>query len=163
MAFRRVPVAFRDEPFGAHQRIFYALEAMGQVEAMHRKVFYAIHVDRQRLDKPADIAAFVAKNGVDGAKFIEVFNSFAVQTKARQARQLAEAYKIDGVPALGIHGRFFTSGTLAGAHRAGAGGGRLPDPARRARALSRRRCVEPPRAAAGLRRVALRAACRPVG
>ena len=114
VAFRRVPVAFREEPFVAHQRIFYALEAMGQVEAMHRKVFYAIHNDRAHLDKPAEISAFMAKNGLDGAKFLEIYNSFAVQTKARQAKQLAEAYKIDGVPAIGIQGRYFTSGTLAG-------------------------------------------------
>jgi thiol:disulfide interchange protein DsbA len=114
VAFRRVPVAFRDEPFGAHQRIFYALESMDQVEAMHRKVFYAIHVERARLDKPAEISAFMSKNGLDGAKFLEVFNSFAVQTKARQAKQLAEAYKIDGVPALGVQGRYYTTGTLAG-------------------------------------------------
>jgi thiol:disulfide interchange protein DsbA len=87
---------------------------MGQLEAMHRKVFYAIHNDRQKLDKPADIAAFMSKNGVDGAKVVELMGSFAVQTKARQARQLAEAYKIDGVPALGIQGRFYTSGSLAG-------------------------------------------------
>jgi thiol:disulfide interchange protein DsbA len=112
--FRRMPVAFREEPFGAHQRIYYALEAMGQVEALHKKVFYAIHAERQKLDKAADIAAFMAKNGVDGAKFTEVFNSFSVQTKARQAKQISEAYKIDGVPAIGIHGRYFTSGTLAG-------------------------------------------------
>ena len=77
-------------------------------------VFYAIHNDRQRLEKPDEIAAFVEKNGVDKAKFLEVFNSFAVQTKAKQATRLADAYKIDGVPALGINGRFFTSGTLAG-------------------------------------------------
>ena len=114
VSFRRVPVAFRDEPFGTHQRIYYALEALNQVEAMHRKVFYAIHNDRQKLDKPADIAAFMTKNGVDGAKFVEVMGSFSVQTKARQAKQLAEAYKIDGVPALGVHGRFYTSGSLAG-------------------------------------------------
>ena len=114
VVFRRAPVAFREEPFVAHQRIYYALEAMGQVEAMHKKVFHAIHVERQRLDKAADIAAFMAKNGVDGTKFTEVFNSFSVQTKARQARQLSESYKIDGVPAIGIHGRFYTSGTLAG-------------------------------------------------
>ena len=56
----------------------------------------------------------MAKNGVDGAKFSDAFNSFGVQTKARQAKQLAEAYRIDGVPALGIQGRFYTSGTLAG-------------------------------------------------
>jgi thiol:disulfide interchange protein DsbA len=112
--FRRVPVAFRDEPFGTHQRIYYALETMNQVEAMHRKVFYAIHNDRLRLDKPAEIAAFMTKNGIDGAKFVEIMNSFGVQTKARQAKQLAEAYKIDGVPALGVQGRFYTSGSLAG-------------------------------------------------
>lgn len=111
--FKRVPVVFR-ENYTVHQRTYYALEAMGQVEALHRKIFYAIHNDRQRLDKLAEVAAFVAKNGVDGAKFTEFYNSFAVQTKARQANQLAEAYKIDGVPALGVQGRWFTSGTLAG-------------------------------------------------
>jgi protein dithiol oxidoreductase (disulfide-forming) len=114
--FRRVPVAFREEPFGAHQRIFYALEAMGQLDAMHRKVFYAIHNDRARLDKPADISEFMAKNGLDGAKFLDIYNSFSVQTKARQAKQLSESYKIDGVPALGIHGRYYTSGSLAGSN-----------------------------------------------
>ena len=114
VAFRRVPVQFREEPFGTHQRIYFALETMGQLEAMHRKVFAAIHNDRLKLDKPAEIQAFMSKNGLDGAKFIEVMNSFGVQTKARQAKQLAEAYKIDGVPALGIQGRFYTSGSLAG-------------------------------------------------
>ncbi len=114
VAFRRVPVAFRDEPYGTHQRIFYALEAMGLIDGVHRKVFYAIHNERARLDKLPDIAAFMTKNGVDAAKFTEVFDSFGVQSKARQANQLAAGYKIDGVPALGIQGRWFTSGSLAG-------------------------------------------------
>ncbi|HJV61535.1 MAG TPA: thiol:disulfide interchange protein DsbA/DsbL [Albitalea sp.] len=114
VAFRRVPVAFREEPFVAHQKIYYALEAMGLVPTMHRKVFYAIHGERQRLDKPAEIAAFMQKNGVDSAKFMENFNSFSTQTKARQAARLSEAYKIDGVPAIGIQGRYYTSGSLAG-------------------------------------------------
>ena len=118
VAFHRIPVAFHDEPYTTHQRIFYALEALGKVEAMHRKVFYAIHSDRQRLDKAPDIAAFMAKNGIDSAKFLEVFNSFSVQTKSRQANQLAAAYKIDGVPAIGVQGRYFTSGSLAGSNEA---------------------------------------------
>ncbi len=112
--FRRVPVAFRDEPFVAHQKIYYALEGLNAVDAMHRKVFYAIHNDRMKLDKLPEIAAFMAKNGVDAAKFSDMFNSFSVQTKTNQARKLSEAYRIDGVPAMGIQGRFFTSGTLAG-------------------------------------------------
>jgi thiol:disulfide interchange protein DsbA len=116
VAFRRVPVAFANEPFVAHQKLFYTLEAMGQLEAMHRKVFYAIHNERQRLDKTADITAFVTKNGGDGAKFAQLFDSFSVQTKATQAKRLAEAYRIDGVPALGIHGRYYTSGQITGSN-----------------------------------------------
>ena len=115
VAFRRVPVAFSaaHEPY---QRMFYALEAMGQLDAVHRKIFAAIHVGKQRLDKESDILAFVTANGVDGAKFTDAFKSFGVQTKLRQARQLSDAYKIDGVPTLGVHGRFFTSPSLTGSH-----------------------------------------------
>ncbi|MBX9794372.1 MAG: thiol:disulfide interchange protein DsbA/DsbL [Burkholderiaceae bacterium] len=114
VAFRRMPVAFREEPFTTHQRLFFALEAMGLIDSMHRKVFNAIHIDHARLDKLSEITDLLGKNGVDAAKFSEVFNSFSVQTKAKQAKQLAEAYRIDGVPALGIQGRFYTSGSLAG-------------------------------------------------
>ena len=39
-----------------------------------------------------------------------------VQTKVRQATQLTNAYKIDGVPALGVQGRYYTSGPLAGSN-----------------------------------------------
>ena len=114
VVFSRVPVAFRAEPFTTHQRIFYALEALGLVEALHRKVFYAIHVDRQALDKPAEITAFMAKNGVDVAKFNEAFASFTTQAKIKRAKLLVDGYKIDGVPAIGIHGRYYTAGSLAG-------------------------------------------------
>ena len=114
MSFHRVPVAFSNEPFVAHQRIFYALGSLSLLDAMHRKVFYAIHNDRSRLDKPADISAFMARNGVDAAKFMDAFDSFAVQAKAKQATLQAAAYKIDGVPALGLQGRYYTSGSLAG-------------------------------------------------
>jgi protein dithiol oxidoreductase (disulfide-forming) len=113
--FRRVPVGF-NALYENYQKIFYALEAMGQVEHMHRKVFDAIHQQRQRLDKEADIAAFMQANGVDGAKFIELYKSFSVQSKARQAQQLADSYKIDGVPAMGVQGRYVTSGSMAGSN-----------------------------------------------
>jgi thiol:disulfide interchange protein DsbA len=113
VAFRRAPVPFLQNAEN-YQKLYFALEAMGQVEAMQRKVFFAIHVERNRLATPNDMAAYLGKSGLDTAKFLDVFNSFSVQTKARQASQLSEAYKIDGVPALGVQGRFYTSVSLAG-------------------------------------------------
>ena len=115
VAFRRVPAAF-NAPFEGYAKLYYALEAMGLMETMHKRVFAAIHVQRQRLDKDADLAALVQSAGGDGAKFVDAYKSFGVATKVRQGKQLAEAYKIDGVPTLGIHGRWFTSGSLAGGH-----------------------------------------------
>lgn len=115
VAFRRVPATF-NPTFEGYARLYYGLEATGQVEALHKRVFAAIHVQRQRLDKEADIAAFVNANGGDGAKVIDAMKSFGVATKLRQAKQAFEAYKVDGVPTLGIHGRWFTSGSLTGSN-----------------------------------------------
>lgn len=113
VSFRRVPVAF-SAPQEPYAKIYLALEALGQLEALHRKVFTAIHVQRQRLEKDAEITAFVTANGLDATKFMDTYKGFTVASKFKQARQLADAYKIDGVPTIGIHGRFFTSPSLVG-------------------------------------------------
>lgn len=113
VSVRRVPVAFRDD-FVPQQRLYYTLETMGKLEELHGKVFNAIHSERQVIDKEASIVAWAEKNGLDRAKFVETYNSFSVQTKARRATQLQDAYKVQGVPAIGIAGRYYTDGDLSG-------------------------------------------------
>jgi thiol:disulfide interchange protein DsbA len=113
VSFRRVPVAFRDD-FVPQQRLFYTLEAMGKVDDLHGKVFQAIHQNHQPTDREDRILAFVEKNGVDRAKFQELYNSFSVSTKASRAKVLQDQYQVDGVPALGVNGQFYTDGTMAG-------------------------------------------------
>ena len=115
VAFRRVPVGFSARHQVA-QKLYYALEEMGQFDALHRRVFQAVHGQGVRLTSEADATTLVGALGGDKARFAELFKSFAVATKATKARQLTDGYKIDGVPALGIHGRFYTSGALAGGH-----------------------------------------------
>jgi protein dithiol oxidoreductase (disulfide-forming) len=112
VAFRRVPVDFM---FNAENfsRTYYALESVGLVEQMQPKVFAAVHVERQRLDKPEDIAALVTKNGGDGAKFLAAFKSFSVATAVTKAKKLQADYKIGSVPSLTIQGRFLTSPSQA--------------------------------------------------
>lgn len=113
VAFRRAPVAFRDD-FVPQQRLYYTLEAMGKVDELHSKVFHAIHVERQPTNREDSILAFAQKNGLDRAKFQELYNSFSVSTKARRAKQLQDQYQVDGVPALGVAGRWYTDATMAG-------------------------------------------------
>ena len=112
VVFRRAPVAFRPD-FEPQQRLYFVLEGMGKVEELNKKVFAAIHVEKQALNTLPLIAEWVEKQGVDKAKFIEAYNSFPVATKSRKATMLQDGYKVDGVPALGIAGRFYTSGSLA--------------------------------------------------
>ena len=90
---KRVPVAFRDD-FGPQQRLYFALEAMGLVDKLHAKVFYAIHVERQRLDQPEAIFEWIAKQGVDKAKFTDQFNSFSAASKVKRAVQLRTACRL---------------------------------------------------------------------
>ena len=112
VSVRRVPVGFRDE-FVPQQRLFYTLEAMDLVDKLHAKVFAAIHADKLPLNKGELIGDWVAKQSVDKAKFMEQYNSFAIATKVSRATQLQNAYQVQGVPALGVAGRFYTDGTLA--------------------------------------------------
>jgi protein dithiol oxidoreductase (disulfide-forming) len=114
VSFRRAPIAFQDTPnFVAQQRLYYTLEALGKVEQLHVKVFYAIHVDKLQLTSLEAISTWAQKQGLDKAKFETMFNSFGVATKARKASQLQNEYQVDGVPALGVSGRYYTSGALA--------------------------------------------------
>jgi thiol:disulfide interchange protein DsbA len=110
---RRVPVAFRED-FVPQQRLYYTLEAMNLVEKMHIRVFTAIHGEKQMLNTDAAVLAWAEKQGIDKTKFAEAYKSFGVATKAKRAVQLQNDYKIEGVPSLGVAGRFYIDGTLAG-------------------------------------------------
>ena len=109
---RRAPIAFRPD-FEPQQRLYFVLEGMNKVDELHKKVFYAIHVEKQALNTLPLIADWVEKQGIDKAKFTEAYNSFPVATKTRKATLLQDAYKVDGVPALGVAGKYYTSGAVA--------------------------------------------------
>jgi thiol:disulfide interchange protein DsbA len=110
--FRRMHVAFRAD-FVLDQQLFYTLEAMGKVEQMHAKVFAAIHVEKLDLTSREKIIDWVSKQGIDKTKFTQIYDSFAIGSKATRATQLQNAYNVTGVPALGIAGQFYTDGSLA--------------------------------------------------
>jgi thiol:disulfide interchange protein DsbA len=110
---RRIPVSFRDD-FAPQQRLYFTIEAMNLMETLHPKVFAAIHVEKLLLNTDASVLAWAEKQGVDKAKFNEVYKSFGVASKLKRAVQLQNEYKVEGVPSLGVAGRYYIDGTLAG-------------------------------------------------
>lgn len=114
IVFKRVPVAFRDAMV-PQQKLYYALEAMGKLDEVHQKMFNAIHVEKRRVDSDAEILDFIVKLGIDKQKFLDVYNSFGVQSKTKRATQLMQAYQVDGVPLLAVDGRYLTSPGIVGA------------------------------------------------
>ena len=97
-----------------HQRLFYALESLGRMGDLHTQVFNALQVERLDLSSEKAITAWAVSKGVDASKFGAAFNSFGAQARLGQSTKLAEAYRADGVPALGVGGRFLTSPSMAG-------------------------------------------------
>ena len=112
IVFKRVHVDFHD--LVTQQKLFFTLEAMGKVDEYQSKVFAAYHVDHNSLRTDDDVMRFVAKSGLDKQKFSEIYNSvFFTQSKLTRAKQLIEAYQIDGVPTIAVDGRYVTSPSQA--------------------------------------------------
>jgi thiol:disulfide interchange protein DsbA len=113
VAVRRVPVHFLANA-EVLQRTYYAMEALNLVEKLHASIFTAVHAERRDFSKAAAMADWMATQGVDKAKFMDQYNSFTTATKVTRATQLTNAYKVEGVPAMGVAGRFLTEGTAKG-------------------------------------------------
>lgn len=110
VVFRRLPVSFGRAPWANVGKLYYALETTGDLARLDSLVFVAIHKERAQLFDDKSIAEWVAKQGVNPKAFADAYNSFGVASKMQRAQQLVQAYRIDGVPALVVDGRYKPGG-----------------------------------------------------
>ena len=104
--FRRVPAMFNEE-YAAAARAYYALEAIGEVERLHKPLFDAVHTgSRLRVSNEAALTEWLGKQGVNTKKFAAAYRSFSVEGKLKRAAQLTQAYKIEGVPSMAVNGKY---------------------------------------------------------
>jgi len=94
--------------------VYYTLEAMGKLEAMHTKVFDAIHKDHLNLHNGKILDKFLSDNGIDPAQYHSVEKSFSVVNNLNRDKQLTMLYQVDSVPRFFIAGKYVTSGDIAG-------------------------------------------------
>ncbi len=112
VAFRKVHVPWRDQL----QQLYYTLEALNKLVLIDR-VFDAVHKDKVSLQNAQQMAEWMARQGVDAKSFQDAFDSFGVRTRMKRAAQLAEAYRLEGVPAIGVAGKYLTAPSMAGSNQ----------------------------------------------
>ncbi|AXS81117.1 thiol:disulfide interchange protein DsbA/DsbL [Dechloromonas sp. HYN0024] len=103
---KKVPITFGRAAWANIAKLYYTLEITGDLARLEASVFQAIHGERVNLFDEKTLNEWVVKKGVDAKKFAETFNSFGVMSKVSRADQMAMAYKITGVPALAVEGKF---------------------------------------------------------
>lgn len=113
VVFHHVPVNFNAKTVPM-QKLYYTLEGLGKLDTLHSQAFRYIHVERKPLQEDAQILAWASAQGLDMTKFKEMYNSFGVANQVRKATQLQQAYDVEGVPAMGVAGRYYVDGTMAG-------------------------------------------------
>ncbi len=113
IVFKRVHTSYTGQPM-AQQRLYYALELMGNVEQYHARIFHAMHVDHVHVDNDDEAIDLAAKLGLDRAKFTSYYHSFAVQSKVQQALLMTKNYQVVSWPTVVLDGKDMTSPPQAG-------------------------------------------------
>lgn len=108
--FKRVPVSFNSPFYQLMAKLFYALDAIGELERLDAAAFEAIHVKGLKLIDAKSIQEWVVSQGVDAKKFSDAFNAFGVDSKVKRADTLSRSAKIRGVPSLVVDGRYLVVG-----------------------------------------------------
>jgi thiol:disulfide interchange protein DsbA len=113
IVFKRVHVGYHPAE-QALQRTYVTLEAMGQTELYHQKLFVAIHKEHQRLTTPEALFEWMGKNGGDVKKFLEIYNGFSAPVMVNRAQAKFRDYKIEQWPMVAVGGHYLTSPYHAG-------------------------------------------------
>lgn len=90
-------------------RTFYALESLGQQKRLDDALYEGWNVENLDLSDQAKATDFVVKHGVDGKKFSDAYNAFAMQSKVLRGQQLQQSYNIRGTPTLIVDGKYAIS------------------------------------------------------
>lgn len=106
VVFIRTPAIFA-RIHEIHGRLHYSIQALGMDEdAMANRVYREIHEKRNQLASEQQILGFLVRTGQARTAAEQVFRSFALAAKIREARERGKRLMVSGTPALTVGGRY---------------------------------------------------------
>ncbi|MFT5135081.1 MAG: thiol:disulfide interchange protein DsbA [Arenicella sp.] len=113
VVFVKVPAIF-SKRWEFHGKAFYTMEALGVLEEANDAFFHRIHVEVKPVNDLDGLIKFMEAYGKTAEEITSAFNSFAVDTKLRNAKMITAKSTATGVPAFLVDGKYHTSVSLAG-------------------------------------------------
>lgn len=117
--FHRLPVMWNDVN-RYHARLFFTMEALNKLDALHTPTFKEIHENHNFLAAQSAAEsetlqrAWLKKNGVSDKDFDAVYHSFSLENSMRRADDYTRRFKVTGVPSFVINGKYMTDVGMAG-------------------------------------------------
>jgi thiol:disulfide interchange protein DsbA len=111
--FRRMPGIFRKN-WIPHAKAYFTAQKLDVLEKIHTPLFDAIHKQKKNIHDDDDFEDFFAKQSVDEDAFTKAYESEEVETMVKQAYVMGQRYKLTGVPAVIVNGKYMVSGSTAG-------------------------------------------------
>jgi protein dithiol oxidoreductase (disulfide-forming) len=119
VSFRRVPVGAFQPTWKNLVKVYFALDSLGQADALTGAVFEAIHRDGIKLNDTETFYAWAKGKGLDMAKLKAAYESFAVDSKLRWSDQKTRAFGVANVPTIAVDGKYvLEAGMLRNGHAA---------------------------------------------
>ena len=91
-------------------RLYYTIKALNLGDEAHINVYKDWQLKRKSFRTASDMAAFAKRHGYDEQKFMEVYSSFGVGLKAKNAirlvNSLGNAGVFDSVPTVIVNGKY---------------------------------------------------------
>ena len=90
-------------------KAYYTAELLGVLDKTHDTLFEVINKENRKITDEAALQDFFVDQGVSAEEFKSTINSFAVNVKINNAKQMSRRYAITGVPTLVVNGKYRTS------------------------------------------------------
>ncbi|MEZ5538708.1 MAG: thiol:disulfide interchange protein DsbA/DsbL [Pseudomonadales bacterium] len=111
--YQRTPAIWRPA-MEIHARAYYAAKQLGNLDAMHSIIFKAMQDEKKALANENEVVALFVNHGTPEADIRKAYNSFSVQSQARQADARARSYGVQGTPEIVVNGKYRISTADAG-------------------------------------------------